>query len=264
MKVNHAEQVRTDKQLENLLRRFKTNGRTIPISFRDRLPFLNNPDRHSHLIHPYPAKLLVHIPYFFLANSILTAPGDIVLDPFCGSGTVLLEALLARRSAIGADVNPLARLISTVKTSPPDPAKLVRVTEKLRNRIRKDSGVSPPDVVNLDYWFYPHVIRKLTGILECINETKDLKTQSFLLVCLSSCLRKVSLADPRLTVPVRLKTGQYPKGHWLREKSDQHLRRLKRVDVGSIFFSTVEENSQRIESFVRAVPENLKNCENCP
>jgi DNA modification methylase len=258
MKVNGVEQVRTDEQLENLLRQFKANGRTIPISFRDRLPFLNNPDRHSHLIHPYPAKLLVHIPYFFLANSILTAPGNTVLDPFCGSGTVLLESLLARRSAIGADVNPLARLISRVKTSPPDPAKLIRVTEKLRNRIRKDSGVSPPDVVNLDYWFYPHVIRKLTGILECINEIDDSTTRSFLLVCLSSCLRKVSLADPRLTVPVRLKTGQYPKGHWLREKSDQHLRRLKRVDVGSIFFSTVEENSRRIGSFVRAVPENLR------
>jgi DNA modification methylase len=258
MIVKGAEQVRTDDQLEKLLRQFKANGRTIPISFRDRLRFLNNPDRHSHLIHPYPAKLLVHIPYFFLANSILSEPGDTVLDPFCGSGTVLLEALLAGRCAIGADVNPLARLISTVKTSPPDPARLGRAIEKLRKRLLKDSEINTPDVVNLQYWFYPHVIRKLASILEAINETKDSNIRSFLLICLSSCLRKVSLADPRLTVPVRLKTGQYPKGHWLREKSDQHLRRLKRIDVGSVFFSTVEENSRRVTSLVTAVPENLR------
>ena len=70
MSGNGTEQIRTDDQLESLLRQFKANGRTIPVSFRDRLRFLNNPDRYSHLIHPYPAKLLVHIPYFFLANSI--------------------------------------------------------------------------------------------------------------------------------------------------------------------------------------------------
>ena len=34
-----------------------------------------------------------------------------MLDPFCGAGTVLLEALLSGKSAIGADANPIARLI---------------------------------------------------------------------------------------------------------------------------------------------------------
>jgi hypothetical protein len=258
MITNGAEQVKTDGQIEKLLRQFKAKGRTIPVSFRDRLRFLNNADRYSHLIHPYPAKLLVHIPYFFLANSILSVPGDTVLDPFCGSGTVLLEALLARRSAIGADVNPLARLISRVKTSPPDPARLGRSIDRLQKRIRSNPRVDLPDVINLEYWFYPHVTRKLLSILEAVNETTDAAIRSFFLVCFSSCIRKVSLADPRLTVPVRLKAGQYPKGHWLREKTDQHLRRLKRVDVGRIFFSTVEENSRRVISLGRTLPESLR------
>src|SRR5258708_5974290 len=137
MTVNGTGQTRTDGQLESLLRQFKANCRTIPVSFRDRLRFLNNPDRYSHLIHPYPAKLLVHIPYFFLANSILSTPGDTILDPFCGSGTVLLEALVAQRRAIGADVNPLARLISIVKTSPPDPEKLACNILELQKRIQR-------------------------------------------------------------------------------------------------------------------------------
>src|SRR5437763_1215443 len=115
---NGAAQISTDSQLGRLLRQFKANRRTIPVSLRGRPRVLNNPHRYRHLIHPFPVKLLVHIPYFFLANSIVSYPGDTVLDPFCGSGTVLLEALLADRCAIGADVNPLARLISKVKTSP--------------------------------------------------------------------------------------------------------------------------------------------------
>lgn len=253
MSVNGVGKIRTDDQLESLLRQFRANGRTIPVSFRDRLRFLNNPDRYSHLIHPYPAKLLVHIPYFFLSNSILSAPGSTVLDPFCGSGTVLLETLLAGRRAIGADVNPLARLISKVKTSPPDPAKLARGIKELKKRVSKNPTRKPPDVINLDYWFYPHVIKKLLSILEAINETEDSDLRSFFLVCLSRCIRKVSLADPRLSVPVRLKTGQYPDGHWLREKTDQHLRKLKRVDVSKIFFNAIEENSERLTNLSRTL-----------
>jgi DNA modification methylase len=256
MPEQDSNQIKTDGQLTTLLRQFKVSGRTIPISFRDRLPFLNNAGRYSHLIHPYPAKLLVHIPYFFLSNSILSQPGDTVLDPFCGSGTVLLEARLAQRCAIGADVNPLARLISKVKTSPPDPAKLGRSINGLRKRVQQSTRMDLPDVVNLEYWFYPHVIRKLLSILEAINETRDASIRSFFLVSFSSCVRKVSLADPRLTVPVRLKAGQYPKGHWLREKSDQHLRKLKRVDVVGIFFSIVEENCRRVKSFARTLGES--------
>lgn len=251
MTGNGLSHVTTDGQLEKLLRQFKPKRRTIPISFRDRLPFLNNPDRFTHLIHPYPAKLLVHIPYFFLANSIISKPGDIILDPFCGSGTVLLEALLAGRSAVGADVNPLARLISNVKTLPLDPEKLRSATRSLKERIQDHSSTSPPDVVNLEYWFYPHVIKKLLCILDAINQTRDCEIRQFFLVCLSSCIRKVSLADPRLSVPVRLKTGQYPDGHWLREKTDQHLRKLKRVNVGEIFFATVQENTRRLVRFSR-------------
>ena len=71
-------------------------------------------DRATHWIHWYPAKMFHRIPAEILgsfAGERLT-----VLDPYCGSGTVLLEAALQGHRAVGADVNPLARLISTVKT----------------------------------------------------------------------------------------------------------------------------------------------------
>jgi hypothetical protein len=47
-----------------------------------------------------------------------TRPGDVVLDPFCGSGTSLVEAVLLGRKAVGVDMNPLAVAISRAKAQP--------------------------------------------------------------------------------------------------------------------------------------------------
>src|SRR5262249_51356950 len=103
--------------LQRLLDRYDRTRRAITVNFHDLVPWVPNGERGTHFIHPYPAKLLRHIPAFFLSNNALSAPGDTVLDPFCGSGTVLLEGLLHERRALGADANPLARLISSAKVA---------------------------------------------------------------------------------------------------------------------------------------------------
>src|SRR5580765_2182763 len=91
--------------LSDLISRYALNRTPVTVNFRRILPQLRSTDRFTHLLHPYPAKLLHHIPFFFLANESISRPGDVVLDPFCGSGTVLLEAQLAGRNAVGADAN---------------------------------------------------------------------------------------------------------------------------------------------------------------
>jgi DNA modification methylase len=252
------EREEANSSLNDLLTRFKRTGRTIPVSFRRLSTALNGHERATHVIHPYPAKLLVHIPYFFLANSILSKPGDLVLDPFCGSGTVLLEALLANRNAIGFDANPLARLITDVKVNPPEPNKLRRSIARLTARIPTESSISFPDIVNREYWFHPHVASQLLCIFQAITQTRNQEAKTFFEACFSSCVRRVSLADPRLSVPVRLRENQYPKGHWLRERTDKHLRRLKRVNVSKVFIETVNTNAGRVAEFHRLVPNGVK------
>jgi DNA modification methylase len=69
----------------------------------------------SHTFHPYPARFIPQIPSTFI--QLFTEEGEIVLDPMCGCGTTLVEALLHNRNAIGNDLNPLAALISKVKTT---------------------------------------------------------------------------------------------------------------------------------------------------
>src|SRR3546814_1149585 len=69
----------------------------VPVSFRSLVPEMNATERATHLIHPYPAKLLRHIPFLFLASQEVCRSSGAVLDPFCGSGTVLLESALSGR-----------------------------------------------------------------------------------------------------------------------------------------------------------------------
>ena len=99
------------------------NLREISVSFRGRDGAIGRRDFATHWIHWYPAKMFHRIPSVFLDTVDLSVPATI-LDPFCGSGTVLLEANLRGHQAIGIDINPMARLVSRVKTTPLDPNEL--------------------------------------------------------------------------------------------------------------------------------------------
>ena len=66
-----------------------------------------------HRLHSYPARFIPQIPKRAITR--WSKPGDLVLDPFCGSGTTLLECSLAGRNSIGIDNNPVATLISRAK-----------------------------------------------------------------------------------------------------------------------------------------------------
>lgn len=70
----------------------------------------------THTFYRYPARFS---PLFAKAAiETFTQPGDLVLDPFMGGGTTLVEALASRRCAIGTDISELAAFVSQVKTTP--------------------------------------------------------------------------------------------------------------------------------------------------
>lgn len=74
-----------------------------------------NTKKYTHCFHPYPAMMIPQV-----AERILDEFGQnskILFDPYCGSGTSLVEANLRGINAIGTDINPLARLIAKVKTT---------------------------------------------------------------------------------------------------------------------------------------------------
>ncbi len=70
---------------------------------------------YTHTFYQYPARFS---PLFARAAiSTFTKPGDVILDPFMGSGTTLVEALIAGRHGIGTDINSLAYFLTQVKTT---------------------------------------------------------------------------------------------------------------------------------------------------
>jgi hypothetical protein len=66
----------------------------------------------------------------------LTRPGQLVLDPFAGRGTAPFQALLQSRQAVGADVNPVAYVLTAAKLHPPAQGSLRSRLRDLRSRFR--------------------------------------------------------------------------------------------------------------------------------
>lgn len=194
--------VDTSPVLNALIERFNARG-TVDISFRKLVLWIKIGERGTHYLHPYPAKLLPHIAHFFLAARTLSKMDDIVLDPFGGTGTVAVEALLSGRKALYADTNPLARLITKTKCRLVDVTDLNDAFCRVSSRFARARANTPPDVVNLTLWYEPSAIRSLCRLKSAIDAEPDSAVRDFLYVTLSAVARKASLADPRFSVPVR-------------------------------------------------------------
>jgi len=150
-----------------------------------------------HGIHTYPAMMIPQIAKRLIEEYGRGSRAN--LDPFCGSGTVLVESLLHGISSYGVDINPLAILLSKVKTTPISPSLLKGVFEGIRDKItdaqynpRVLSSVEIPDFFNIDYWFKPKVIKELAYIKEIISGIDDERIRNFFYVAFSETVRKVS------------------------------------------------------------------------
>jgi DNA modification methylase len=230
------------------VKEYSVTNLPITISFRDLFPSLNKSDRFTHLIHAYPAKLLPHIPYFFLNNTCFSKKGDVVLDPFCGTGTVLLEANLAGRNALGADANPLARKIAYVKTQKLDVQKLNKQLDFILSEAELVKEVEFPDIRNRTFWFPEQTQIQLAKIRLAIEKLPKGKYKTFFEVCFSNCIKKVSYADPRISVPVKLNPERFEVGSVQYEKIKKRLIELETLNVFDKFLQVCSENILRISN----------------
>ena len=168
----------------------------------------------THGIHAYKGKF-----YPQLAKSLLNVaniePGAVVLDPFCGSGTALLEGYLNGFNAHGCDMNPLAVKIGRAKTEVITlPQRTVdRALSALAQSLIGFSGQFPEavdqfhaDVITEIYsWFPAPVVHKLNWLLGQIRLFGDTRLVNFLEVIVSDCIRQVSQQDP---ADLRIRTSR--------------------------------------------------------
>jgi hypothetical protein len=117
----------------------------------------------THGLHPWPGRFIPDIPRAAILE--LTAPGDLVIDPFCGSGTTAVEALANGRRAFSADINPLAALVTAGKCETPNARERRLLAEWVQQLIVTSPtvdmiGAAPP-IPNISYWFDDEVISEL-------------------------------------------------------------------------------------------------------
>lgn len=196
--------------LLNLIREFDGQQQPIEVSFRKLVPWLKVGERATHYLHTYPAKLLPQICHFFFAAKGWLPQNAVVLDPFCGTGTVPLEANLSGRSALYADANPLARLITRAKTSLFDPHRLDETFLAIKEGFETAEGGTPPWVVNIDHWYSAEAKLDLAKLRATIQRHVPDDLADFFWATFSVTARKSSRANPRFAVPVLDKTTPAP------------------------------------------------------
>ena len=202
----------------------------------------------THGLHPYPARMIPQIAARLLER--YASPGDWVLDPFCGSGTVLVEARLHKINSIGIDVNPLACLLAEVKSTPINPEILKKEWKALKAKLSRDFElfrfgtlkVELPDFygTNIDYWYKPVTMKELTIIRNHIEKIQDEKVRKFFEVPFSLTVRNVS----------GVKKGEYK------------LVRIPKEKWKKFLPNTLEEFTKNVMNALRRMEEFYQRCYN--
>ena len=144
-----------------------------------------------------------------------------VLDPFTGSGTVQVEALVRGMPSVGVDIDPLACFLTSAKTTPLAPDELSAALERIDRTIAPFErppdelarlaacdltdgqfadtvgDLAYPEIPNLNHWFRRYVVADLARLVWAVGAA-DLppKQDAFFRACIASIIRRVSNADP--------------------------------------------------------------------
>lgn len=181
--------------------------------------------RLTHYLFKYPAKF--HPPVARHLVQAFTTSGQTVLDPFCGSGTLLVEASVLGRHSIGTDIDPIATLASSVKAKRVRPGALDKSADRLMTSLhthrRSDDEyerrkfddytaqayrglvtklhLDVPTIPNLFHWFRKYVVIDLALIKRTIERLRGLphSHRNIFRLVFAATIRRASNADP---VPV--------------------------------------------------------------
>jgi len=152
----------------------------------------------THCFHSYPAMMIPQVAARLLDKYGKNA--NLLFDPYCGTGTSLVEANVRNINAVGTDLNPLARLIAKAKTTPINIQTLDLYLKEfndwifsLRFGIKKNVSFVIPRFDNIDYWFTKDVQIKLAILKHYIDHIDNEPIKDFFLVAFSETVRESSL-----------------------------------------------------------------------
>lgn len=192
-----ASEVNPDTPLESL----NLNWRERDLPERERT-------KHVHRLHPYLGKFIPQLVEVFLRKYF--RPGQTVLDPFCGSGTTLVQANELGIHALGYDVSAFNVLLCRAKTARYEYSRLRKevlnilervsdATQQLpgqlplwESEVRPVASPSEADHAYLRLWFAPQALRELLTYRRWI-ETGGYEYRDILRIILSRSARSARL-----------------------------------------------------------------------
>jgi hypothetical protein len=100
--------------------------------------------KHVHRLHPYKGKFIPQLVQYFIDNhtdefkqQVYFKPGDMLLDPFCGSGTTLVQANELGMHAIGLDISAFNTLISNIKVEKHNLLEIKQVIDEITRQLKR-------------------------------------------------------------------------------------------------------------------------------
>ena len=171
-----------------------TNFDNIEVSHEWAFENVRSTEQWTHGYHRYPAKFLPNVVKKIIEDY---APNcSVIADLFAGCGTTLVEAKAHGKRSIGTDINPIAQLITKVKTTPIEPAALQQTYDTIMasfdNYVEADyKNINKHE--RIDYWFFPSEKAKIAYLFSLVNDTEINKaTKEFFFVCISHILKNCS------------------------------------------------------------------------
>ncbi|MDW8297405.1 MAG: DNA methyltransferase [Raineya sp.] len=207
----------------------------------------------THGYYTYPAKFIPQLASRLIKEN--SQKGQVVADPFMGSGTTIVESLVNQRIGIGTDINEIAFLVAQVKTTPLPSLKLAETFIQLEKDLKKRLFAEKEyflqkafDKLHLhekiDYWFKPAQKENLAILLYSILEIQEDALRRFFLVAFAQILKTCSI--------------------WL-QKSVKPTRDLQKkdYDVLQTFLQHAKKMIQKNDEFCKLLsPSYLENIEN--
>lgn len=149
----------------------------------------------THGYHAYPAMMIPQVARTLMEEYAPDGRFTTLLDPYMGSGTSLVEASVKGINSIGTDLNPLARLMSDVKTTHYDEIEIMSQFNQISQLMSfydesKVTNRNFDKISNYTYWYTESALLKLSYLEEIIAEHTN--NSNFFRLILAEIVREVS------------------------------------------------------------------------
>jgi hypothetical protein len=167
-----------------------------------------------------------------------------LFDPYCGTGTTLVEGMLKGLDVSGTDLNPLARLIASAKTATPELKEVEQQASALLKFVSRRATLAAPvvsqlaGVRRLDFWFKPEVVEKLSRLRSFVDGIEDDAARLFFQVAFSETARESS----------NTRNDEFKLYRYEAERLEKFS-----PDVYELMLSKVERNRRGLADFIKAL-----------